>query len=161
MNEITSNLLLIDVMIIGCLIFTKLGYYWVCFILAIINSNAVYDDERSLREYENIDEMIFENLLEHKLNFIKVANAYVQTLEIEKENNKKQLAIVDIPLIETLTNSKHNKKYRNDYIARYLKKYKRCEGMPFVKELNKIVEEHKLNLDGDYYNNLYLESKGE
>ncbi len=122
---------------------------------------VLYDDERSLREYENIDEMIFENLLEHKLNFIKISNAYVQTLETEKRKNEKQLAIVDIPLIETLTDDKHNVKYRKDYIARYLKKYNRCDDMPFIEELNKIVQEHKLNLDGDYYYNLYLESKGE
>ena len=25
-----------------------------------------------------------------------------------------------------------------------------------IEDLNKIVEEHKLNLDGDYYHNLYL-----
>ena len=27
--------------------------------------------------------------------------------------------------------------------------------MPFIKDLDKLVEEHKLNLDGDYYYNLY------
>lgn len=122
---------------------------------------VLYDDERGVKEYENIDKMIFENLLEHKLNFIKVANAYVQTLEIEKRKNAEQLAIVDIPLIEILTDDKRNAKYRKDYIARYLKKYNRCDGMPFIEELDKIVEEHKLNLDGDYYYNLYLERKGE
>lgn len=122
---------------------------------------VLYDDYRGLREYKNIDEMVFENLLEHKLSFIKMSNSYVRTLEIEKENNTKQLAIVDIPLIETLTDDKRNAKYRKDYIARYLKKYNRCDGMPFVEELDKIVEEHKLNLDGDYYYNLYLESKGD
>ncbi len=122
---------------------------------------VLYDDERGLKEYENIDKMIFENLLEHKLNFIKISNAYVQTLEIENRKNEEQLAIVDIPLIETLTDDKRNEKYRKDYIARYLKKYNRCDGMPFIEELDKIVEEHKLNLDGDYYYNLYLESKGE
>ena len=122
---------------------------------------VLYDDERGLKEYENIDKMIFENLLEHKLNFIKVTNAYVQVLEIEKRKDAEQLAIVDVPLIETLTDDKRNAKYRKDYIARYLKKYNRCDGMPFIEELDKIVEEHKLNLDGDYYYNLYLESKGE
>lgn len=122
---------------------------------------VLYDDERGVKEYEDIDKMIFENLLEHKLNFIKVTNAYVQVLEIEKRKNEEQLAIVDIPLIETLIDDKRNAKYRKDYIARYLKKYNRCDGMPFIEELDKIVEEHKLNLDGDYYYNLYLESKGE
>lgn len=122
---------------------------------------VLYDDERGLKEYEDIDKMIFENLLEHKLNFIRVSNAYVQVLEIEKRKNEEQLAIVDIPLIETLTDDKRNAKYRKDYIARYLKKYNRCDGMPFIEELDKIVKEHKLNLDGDYYYNLYLESKGE
>lgn len=116
---------------------------------------VLYDDERGLKEYEDIDKIIFENLLEHKLNFIRVSNAYVQVLEIEKRKNEEQLAIVDIPLIETLTDDKRNAKYRKDYIARYLKKYNRCDGMPFIKELNEIVEKHNLNLDGNYYYNLY------
>lgn len=108
-------------------------------------------------EYEDYDEMLYKKLLDNKLNFIKVSNIYVQTLEIEKRNKDKQLSIVDIPLIEILTDDKRNAKYRKDYIARYLKKYGRCDGMPFIKDLDKLVEEHKLNLDGDYYYNLYNE----
>lgn len=115
----------------------------------------LYDDERGVKEYENIDKMIFENLLEHKLNFIKISNAYVQVLEIEKRKNEEQLAICDIPLIEILTDDKRNAKYRKDYIARYLKKYNRCEGMPFKEDLDKIIEEHNINLDSDYYMDLY------
>jgi len=112
-------------------------------------------------EYKNYDEMLYKKLLDNKLNFIKVSNIYVQTLETEKQNNAKQLAIVDIPLIETLTDDKRNAKYRKDYIARYLKKYNRCDGMPYIEELDKIVKEHNLNLDGDYYYNLYCEKVGE
>ena len=106
-------------------------------------------------EYKNYDEMLYKKLLDNKLNFIWVSNIYVQTLEIEKRNKDKQLSIVDIPLIEVLTDDKRNAKYRKDYIARYLKKYGRCDDMPFIKDLDKLVEEHKLNLDGDYYYNLY------
>ena len=44
MSEITRNLLLIDIMLICCIITSKLFYWIICLTLASINSNAVYDN---------------------------------------------------------------------------------------------------------------------
>lgn len=44
MSEITSNLLLINIMLIGYIITSKLFYWIICLTLASINSNAVYDN---------------------------------------------------------------------------------------------------------------------
>ena len=107
--------------------------------------------------YEDYEELFYTKLVERKVDFNKLTQCYIQYLQIMEDMNRKQLAIVDIPLIEILTNDKRNEKYRKDYIARYLKKYGRCDGMPFIEDLDKIVEEHNLNLDGDYYYNLYKE----
>lgn len=43
MNEITSFLLLIDIMIIVSLLAIKMFYLLICFVLAMVNSDAVYD----------------------------------------------------------------------------------------------------------------------
>ena len=111
--------------------------------------------------YEDYNELFYTKLVQRKVNFNSITNRYISYLQVLEDMNRKQLAIVDIPLIETLTNDKHNIKYRNDYIARYLKKYHRCDGMPFIKDLDKIVEEHNLNLEGDYYCDLYLDKEKE
>lgn len=119
-------------------------------------------NEDNIEEYyKDYEELFYTKLVQRKVDFNRLTQCYIQYLQEMEDINKKQLAICDIPLIEILTDDKRNAKYRKDYIARYLKKYNRCEGMPFIKELDKIVEEHKLNLNGDYYYNLYLESKGE
>lgn len=105
--------------------------------------------------YKDYEELFYTKLIQRKVDFNRMTQCYIQYLQQMEDMNRKQLAIVDIPLIEVLTDDKRNEKYRKDYIARYLKKYGRCDGMPFIEDLNKIVEEHKLNLDGDYYHNLY------
>jgi len=105
--------------------------------------------------YKDYEELFYTKLVERKVDFHRITQCYIQYLQEMEDINRKQLAICDIPLIETLTNDKHNKKYRNDYIARYLKKYHRCDNMPFIKDLNKIIEEHNINLDGDFYVDLY------
>ena len=105
--------------------------------------------------YKDYEELFYTKLVQRKVNFNRITQCYIQYLQQMEDMNRKQLAIVDIPLIEVLTDDKRNAKYRKDYIARYLKKYGRCDGMPFIKDLDKIIEEHKLNLDGDYYYNLY------
>ena len=113
-------------------------------------------DEVGETTYRDYEELFYTKLIQRKVDFNRITQCYIQYLQQMEDMNKKQLAIVDIPLIEVLTDDKRNEKYRKDYIARYLKKYGRCDGMPFIEDLNKIVEEHKLNLDGDYYHNLYL-----
>lgn len=113
-------------------------------------------DEVGETTYRDYEELFYAKLIQRKVDFNRITQCYIQYLQQIEDMNRKQLAIVDIPLIEVLTDDKRNEKYRKDYIARYLKKYGRCDGMPFIEDLNKIVEEHKLNLDGDYYHNLYL-----
>lgn len=44
MNEITSILLLIDIMLISWIITIKFFYWVICLTLAIINSQAIYDN---------------------------------------------------------------------------------------------------------------------
>lgn len=44
MNEITSVLLLIDIMLLGWIITFKFFYWIICLTLAVINSHAVYDN---------------------------------------------------------------------------------------------------------------------
>ena len=105
--------------------------------------------------YKDYEELFYTKLVERKVDFNRLTQCYIKYLQIMEDINKKQLSIVDIPLIEILTDDKRNLKYRKDYIARYLKKYRRCDGMPFIKDLDKIVKEHNLNLDGDYYWDLY------
>ncbi len=112
-------------------------------------------DELDEEIYKDYNELFYTKLVQRKVNFNSITNEYIAYLQMLEDINKKQLAICDIPLIETLTNDKHNRKYRNDYIARYLKKYGRCDGMPFINELDKIIKEHNINLDGDFYCDLY------
>lgn len=105
--------------------------------------------------YEDYEELFYTKLVQRKVNFNRITQCYIQYLQNMEDINKKQLAICDIPLIEVLTDDKRNAKYRKDYIARYLKKYNRCDGMPFYVDLDKIIKEHNINLDGDYYCDLY------
>lgn len=105
--------------------------------------------------YEDYEELFYTKLVQRKVNFNRITQCYIQYLQNMEDINKKQLAICDIPLIEVLTDDKRNAKYRKDYIARYLKKYNRCDGMPFCVDLDKIIKEHNINLNGDYYRDLY------
>lgn len=105
--------------------------------------------------YEDYEELFYTKLVQRKVNFNRITQCYIQYLQNMEDINKKQLAICDIPLIEVLTDDKRNAKYRKDYIARYLKKYNRCDGMPFCVDLDKIIKEHNINLNGDYYCDLY------
>lgn len=111
--------------------------------------------DNDIETYKDYEELFYTKLVQRNVDFNRLVQCYVQYLQIMEEQNRKQLAIVDIPLIEVLTDDKRNAKYRKDYIARYLKKYGRCDGMPFIKDLDKIVKEHNLDLDGDYYCDLY------
>ena len=107
--------------------------------------------------FEDYIELFYTKLVERKVDFNAILQSYVRYLQVMEDINKKQLAICDIPLIEVLTDDKRNAKHRKDYIARYLKKYNRCDGMPFYVDLDKIIKEHNINLDGDYYCDLYKE----
>ena len=106
-------------------------------------------------EYYNYEDLFYNKLKDRQVDFNKILQTYIRYLQHLEDMNRKQLAICDIPLIEVLTDDKRNAKGRKDYIARYLYKYKRCDGMPFKEELEKIVENHNINLDDDYYINLY------
>lgn len=108
-------------------------------------------------EYYDYEDLFYNKLKDRKVDFNKIVQIYTRYLQHLEDMNRKQLSIVDIPLIEILTDDKRNAKGRKDYIARYLYKYGRCDGMPFKEELDKIIEGHNLNLDGDYYCNLYNE----
>lgn len=105
--------------------------------------------------YKDYEELFYTKLVQRKVDFNSILQCYIFYLQKMEDINKKQLAICDIPLIEVLTDDKHNEKYRKDYIARYLKKYDRCDGMPFNEKLEKIIKDHNINLDGDYYVDLY------
>lgn len=108
-------------------------------------------------EYYDYEDLFYNKLKDRQVDFNKILQTYTRYLQHLEDMNKKQLAICDIPLIEILTDDKRNEKGRKDYIARYLYKYKRCDGMPFYENLDKVIEEHNINLDGDYYYNLYNE----
>ena len=105
--------------------------------------------------YRDYEELFYTKLVQRKVDFNRITQCYIQYLQMMEDMNRKQLSICDIPLIEILTDDKRNAKGRKDYIARYLYKYKRCDGMPFKVDLDKIIEEHNINLDGDYYCDLY------
>ena len=105
--------------------------------------------------YQDYEELFYTKLVQRKVNFNRITQCYIQYLQQMEDMNRKQLAICDIPLIEVLTDDKRNAKGRKDYIARYLYKYKRCEGMPFKIELENIIKERNINLDADYYIDLY------
>lgn len=105
--------------------------------------------------YKDYEELFYTKLVQRKVNFNRITQCYILYLQTMEDIHKKQLAICDIPLIEVLTDDKRNAKYRKDYIARYLKKYNRCDGMPFCADLDKIIKEHNINLNGDYYCDLY------
>lgn len=109
----------------------------------------------NIETYRDYNELFYVKLVERKVNYTELNNNYVSYLQNLEYENKKQLSICDIPLIEILTSDKRNEKYRKDYIARYLKKYGRCDNMPFVEELNEIIEKHNININDDYYINLY------
>ena len=91
-------------------------------------------------EYYDYEDLFFNKLKDRKVDFNKILQTYTKYLQHLEDINRKQLAICDIPLIEVLTDDKRNAKGRKDYIARYLYKYKRCDGMPFYVDLEKIIK---------------------
>ena len=107
--------------------------------------------------YKDYEELFYTKLVQRKVDYNRIMQCYIRYLQHMEDMNRKQLAICDIPLIETLTDDKRNVKYRKDYIARYLKKYGRCDGMLFKVDLDKIIKEHNINLEGDFYIDLYNE----
>lgn len=107
--------------------------------------------------YQDYEELFYTKLIQRKVDYNRIMQCYIRYLQHMEDMNRKQLAICDIPLIETLTDDKRNVKYRKDYIARYLKKYDRCDGMPFKVDLDKMIKEHNINLEGDFYIDLYNE----
>lgn len=117
---------------------------------------VIYDDERGEVIYDDIYQMFFENLKYRKVDFNKLVNLYVMFLQNEETKYKKQVNEADIPLAETFENSKHNSiENRKCYIARYLVKYERFKGTPFYDELLEFIKEKNINLDGDYYIDMF------
>ena len=119
-----------------------------------------YDDERGEVYYDDIDQVIMHNLIKKKLDFNKVSQLYVKYLENLEYAHMKQISEADIPLmniIKPVHPGNITKKAGIDVIYRYLVKYERFKGAPVWEDLVKYVEENKINLNGSYFVDLYLE----
>lgn len=115
-----------------------------------------YDDYRGEREYDDLEQAIYENLCEHKIDFFKVIKCYTRTLEIEKYKHEEQLSEIDLPLMNVIDPMKHLEgRPTKDAIYRYLVKYERFKGAPIWEDLVKYVKENNINLEGKYFNDLY------
>ena len=116
----------------------------------------IYDDERGYKEYQNIKELIFENLVSRRFDYNEITKMYVEYLQEQEYKHKRQLSEIDMPLIETYEKSKHlSIKNTKDCIVRYLVKYNRFKNAPINEELIKYAKDNNLNLDGFCYNDIY------
>lgn len=121
---------------------------------------VIYDDERGERYYDNIDQIILENLIDNRLDFNRVSQLYVKHLETLEYIHTKQLSEIDMPLMQVIDPMPHLKgKPAIDAIYRYLVKYERFKGAPVWDDLVKYVEDNNINIDGSYFCDLYLEAK--
>lgn len=121
---------------------------------------VVYDDYRGERCYRSLEELFMENLELGYIDFLKLTNSYVKLLETYNNKHNKQLAEADLPLVEVAMPSKSiSTKFVKDSAIRYLVKYERYKTAPIWKELLKVVEENNINLNGDFFVDLYKEEK--
>lgn len=121
---------------------------------------VIYDDERGEVYYDNIDQMILENLVNKKLDFNKINQLYVRHLETLDHIHTKQISEIDIPLMQVIQPMKHLKgKTTIDAIYRYLVKYERFKGAPVWDELVEYVRTNNINIEGSYFVDLYLEEE--
>lgn len=112
--------------------------------------------------FETRDDLFFYWLTEGKVDFNRLSVNYVQYLEYEKQYLEKQLSEADYPLMNTIKPNKGgylSKQNNLDAIYRYLVKYERFKGTPVYDELVEYVKKNKINLDGSYFLDLYLEEK--
>ena len=123
---------------------------------------VIYDDERGEVYYDNIDQLILENLIDNKLNFNKVSQLYVKHLETLNYIHQKQISEADMPLMQVIQPMSHLKgKPTIDAIYRYLVKYKRFEGAPVWKDLVQYIKDNNINIEGSYFCDLYLNNEEE
>ena len=117
----------------------------------------IYDNGYE-QSYENLDELFFASLVKGDVDFNKLSVQYVEYLKMLEYNHTKQLSETDIPLIEVVFPSKHiSGKQKKDIAARCLVKYGRFENAPIWKDLMSYIEENKININGEYCRDLYLE----
>lgn len=123
---------------------------------------VIYDDERGEVEYDNMDQVILENLINKKLDFIRVSQLYTKHLETLEQLHNKQISEVDMPLMQVIEPMSHLKgKITIDAIYRYLVKYERFKGAPVWDDLVKYVEDNNINIHGSYFCDLYKEGTDE
>ena len=119
-----------------------------------------YDDARGVVNYEKLEDVVFENLLNGSLDFISICAQYTKTLEMFKNKYEKQISEADYPLMNTILPMKHLKgKPAKDAIYRYLVKYERFKGAPVWEELVKYVEDNNINISGECFRDLYKEEE--
>ena len=123
---------------------------------------VIYDDERGEVEYDNMDQVILENLINKRLDFIRVSQLYTRHLETLEYLHAKQISEVDMPLMQVIEPMSHLKgKIAIDAIYRYLVKYERFKGAPVWDDLVKYVEDNNINIHGSYFCDLYKEDTDE
>lgn len=107
--------------------------------------------------YEKYDDLIFDLLIKEKINYIDLSNQYIFYLKTLENKNNKQLAEADYCLINTIKPAKQHKgKINRDNIYKYLVKYKRFETAPIGEELKQYVENNKINIKSDFFQDLYI-----
>ena len=110
--------------------------------------------------FETKEGLFFYWLTEGKVDFNKLLIQYVRYLENVQRSYENQLSEVDYPLLNTIKPTKGgylSKQNNLDAIYRYLVKYERFKGAPVYDELVEYVKDNKINLDGSYFLDLYLE----
>ena len=109
------------------------------------------------KEFRDVEHFFFYCLTNKYVNFFDLLSMYVSDLEESKQKHLKQLAEADMPLIEFIIDGKPPKKRPEtiDVGIRYLLKYGRFKNAPIQKTLEKIAKENNINIEGDYYMNLY------
>lgn len=123
---------------------------------------VIYDDERGEVEYDNMDQVILENLINKRLDFMRVSQLYTKHLETLEYLHTKQISEADMPLMQVIQPMQHLKgKPTIDAIYRYLVKYERFKGAPVWDDLIKYVENNNINIHGNYFCDLYKEDTNE
>lgn len=110
--------------------------------------------------YDDFYDLFYQKMKTREVDYLKLNNAYVRYLRDKENSNMKQISEIDMPLMNTIKPMKHLKgKINNDAIYRYLVKYERFKGAPVWEELVEYVKDNNLNLNGSYFNDLYLEKE--
>lgn len=110
--------------------------------------------------FETKEDLFYYWLVNGKVDFNKLLIKYVCYLENVQRSYENQLSEADYPLLNTIKPTKGgylSKQNNLDAIYRYLVKYERFKGAPVWDELVEYVKKNKINLDGSYFLDLYLE----